>query len=66
MHSNSDAYFKVLSVQCTDGITVDEEYVHINLALFVFYTVLSLFGVLFATICLLFNLWFKDKKYVII
>ena len=56
-------YALVLSI-CTDGITVDEEYIHIDLPLFVFYTVLALLGVFFAAACLLFNLWCKDIKYV--
>ncbi|XP_065896368.1 gamma-aminobutyric acid type B receptor subunit 2-like, partial [Dysidea avara] len=49
---------------CAGGITVDEEYIHIDLPLFVFYTALALFGVFFAAACLLFNLWCKDIELV--
>jgi len=46
------------------GVTEDEEYIHIVLPLFVIYTVLSVLGIIFATVCLVFNLWFREKKYV--
>ena len=49
-----------------DGIAEDEEYIHIVLPLFVTYTVLSLLGTIFAIVCLVFNLWFREQKYVII
>ena len=47
-----------------DGIAEDEEYVYIVLPLFVIYTVLSVLGIIFATVCLVFNLWFREQKYV--
>ena len=50
----------------TDDIVDDEEHFYISLPLFVVYTMLSLLGVLFAIICLVFNLWFRKQKYVII
>ena len=49
---------------CLDGIAQDEEYFRIELSLFVIYTIFSIFGVIFAVICLLFNLWFRNQKYV--
>ena len=49
-----------------DDIVDDEEHFYISLPLFVVYTMLSLLGVLFAIICLVFNLWFREQKYVII
>ena len=49
-----------------DGIAEDEMYIYIVLPLFVIYTVLSLLGILFATVCLVFNLWFREQKYVYI
>ncbi|XP_065899536.1 gamma-aminobutyric acid type B receptor subunit 2-like [Dysidea avara] len=47
-----------------DGIAEDEEYIHIVLPLFVTYTVLSLLGTIFAIVCLVFNLWFREQKLV--
>jgi len=41
----------------------DEEYFHIALPLFVIYTIFSIFGVIFAIICLIFNMWFRNQKY---
>ena len=49
-----------------DDIVDDEEHFYISLPLFVVYTMLSLLGVLFSIICLVFNLWFRKQKYVII
>jgi len=46
------------------GIAEDENYIHIVLPLFVIYTVLSVLGIIFATVCLVFNLWFREQKYV--
>ena len=47
-----------------DGVAEDEEYIHIVLPLFVTYTVLSALGIIFATVCLIFNLWYRQQKYV--
>jgi len=47
-----------------DGVTEDEEYIYIALPLFVIYTTLSILGIIFATVCLVFNLWFREQKYV--
>jgi len=47
------------------GVAKDEEYFRIFVSLFVIYTILSIFGVGFAVICLIFNLWFRKQKYVI-
>jgi len=46
------------------GIAEDENYIQIVLPLFVIYTVLSILGIMFATVCLVFNLWFREQKYV--
>ena len=46
-----------------DGVANDEEYIRVYLSLFVIYTVLSIFGIIFAVICLIFNLWFRKQKY---
>ncbi|XP_065899591.1 gamma-aminobutyric acid type B receptor subunit 2-like [Dysidea avara] len=48
----------------TDDIVDDEEHFYISLPLFVVYTMLSLLGVLFSIICLVFNLWFRKQKLV--
>ena len=45
-----------------DGIPQDEEYLRIALPLFVMYTIFSFFGVSFAFVCLVFNLWFRNQK----
>ena len=47
-----------------DNIPVDETYDRIELGLFVSYTILSIIGIIFACICLWFNLWFRNQKYV--
>ena len=36
------------------------------LPLFVIYTIFSIIGIIFAVICLIFNLWFRNQKYVCI
>ncbi|XP_065899518.1 gamma-aminobutyric acid type B receptor subunit 2-like isoform X2 [Dysidea avara] len=46
------------------GAAEDEEYSRIYVSLFVIYTVLSIFGIIFAVICLVFNLWFRKQKLV--
>ncbi|XP_065899524.1 gamma-aminobutyric acid type B receptor subunit 2-like [Dysidea avara] len=46
------------------GVAEDEEYLHVFEALFAIYTVLSIFGIIFAVICLVFNLWFRKQKLV--
>ena len=45
-----------------DDIPEDETFNRISLPLFVSYTILSLFGVIFACVCLWFNLWFRNQK----
>ncbi|XP_065899522.1 gamma-aminobutyric acid type B receptor subunit 2-like isoform X2 [Dysidea avara] len=47
-----------------DGAVVDEEQVHISLAWFIVYTILSFLGICFAMVCLIFNLWFRNQKVV--
>ncbi|XP_065899540.1 gamma-aminobutyric acid type B receptor subunit 2-like isoform X3 [Dysidea avara] len=47
-----------------DGVAEDEEYIHIVLPLFITYTALSLLGIIFAIVCLVFNLWFREQKLV--
>ena len=52
-------------VCCILGTVVqDEEHIYITLGLFITYTILSIIGIIFATICLVFNLWFRNQKYV--
>ena len=46
----------------SDDIPVDERYVRISLELFVLYTIVSVIGVVFACVCLWFNLWYKNHK----
>ena len=45
-----------------DNIPVDETYDRIVLPLFVVYTILSVIGIIFACVCLWFNLWFREHK----
>ena len=45
-----------------DGIAQDEEYFRITLPLFVVYAICSVFGIIFATVCLIFNLWFRNHQ----
>ena len=49
-----------------DDIPEDETFNRISLPLFVSYTILSSFGVIFACVCLWFNLWFKNQKWVLL
>ena len=46
------------------GVPQDEQFVYINRALFIVYTILSCIGICLATICLIMNLIFKERKYV--
>ena len=48
-----------------DEIAQDEEHIHISLPLFSVYTVIANIGIIFAIICLVLNLWFREQKYVI-
>ena len=45
-----------------DDFPEDETFNRISLPLFVSYTILSSFGVIFACVCLWFNLWFRNQK----
>lgn len=51
---------------CLVGVPLDEEFVHISLGLFVIYTVLAFVGVVSAVACLVLNLYFKNKKCVLV
>lgn len=46
------------------GVPVDEQYDFINRGLFILYTILACAGIVFAVLCLIFNLIFKDRKWV--
>jgi len=48
----------------SDGIAQDEEHIYISLPLFAVYTTIAVIGIIFATICLIINLWFREQKYV--
>jgi len=43
-------------------VAEDEEYIRIALPWFVIYTILSIVGMFFAIVCLVFNLWFRNQK----
>ena len=45
-----------------DDVPVDETYDRIALPLFVVYTILSVIGIIFACVCLCFDLWFRKQK----
>lgn len=47
------------------GVPEDEIFVYIHVALFVLYTILACAGILFALICLVINIYFRDKKCVL-
>ena len=49
-----------------DEIPQDEEHVYISLPLLIIYTIIAVFGIVFATICLILNLWLRNHKYVAI
>ena len=49
-----------------DGAPQDEEPVYISLQLFVLYTIIAVIGIIFTVICLVFNLWFREQRYVIL
>ena len=49
-----------------DEIPQDEEHVYISLPLFIVYTIIAIFGIVFAIICLILNLWLRNQKYVTI
>ena len=54
-------------VCCVLGnVLQDEEHFYISLPLFIMYTSLSILGILFAIICLVFELSFRNQKYVYI
>ena len=50
---------------CIDGIPQDEEYTYISSPLFITYTIIATFGIIFATTCLICNLWLRNQKYVV-
>ena len=49
-----------------DKIPQDEEYNYISLQLFIAYAIIAIIGIIFAIICVIINLWLRDRKYVII
>jgi len=42
-------------------MAVDEEHTYIETPLFASYTVLSVIGIVFACVMLIFNLWFREQ-----
>ena len=46
-----------------DDVAQDEERIRITMPLFVIYTIFSIFGIIFAFACSVFNLWFRKQKY---
>ena len=48
-----------------DETAQDEEHVYISLPLFAVCTLIAIVGIIFAIICLVLNLWFREQKYVI-
>ena len=63
---NLNLYYRSLTecVAFLDNVPEDETFDRIALPLFVTYTILSVLGMIFACICLCFNLWFRNQKYV--
>ena len=47
------------------NVLQDEEHAYISVPLFTIYTILSISGIIFVAICLVFNLWFRNQKYVL-
>jgi len=43
------------------GMAVDEEDSYIDAPLFATYTVLSVIGIVFACVMLIFNLWYREQ-----
>lgn len=55
-----------LTIFCSAvGVPQDEQFVYINKALFIIYAILSCIGIVFAIVCLIMNLIFKERKYVV-
>ena len=50
------------NVLCPAAVPKDENFVVINFALFIVYTILSCIGIAFALACLFMNLLFKERK----
>ena len=57
--------YDILFVVLLDKIQQDEEPSRIVLPLFIIYALFAIFGIILAIICLVFNLWFSNQKYVI-
>ncbi|XP_065899544.1 gamma-aminobutyric acid type B receptor subunit 2-like isoform X2 [Dysidea avara] len=47
-----------------NGMAVDEEHTYIDTPLFATYTVLSVIGIVFSCVMLIFNLWYREQPYV--
>ena len=54
--------FLHMCIYIPEGVLEEVEEVFIHLALFGFYTILAALGIIFAIVCLIFNLVFKEKK----
>ena len=48
-----------------DGVTVNEEVLAVHVALTVVLTFLSCAGIIFSVVCLLFNFYFRNTKYLL-
>ena len=58
---NITNYYYVYTLQIPDGTPKSHTHETIHIALFVIYTALSVAGVVFAIVCLIFNLVFRKK-----
>lgn len=54
--------FLHMCIYIPEGVPEEVEEVFIHPALFGFYTILAALGIIFAIVCLIFNLVFKEKK----
>ena len=56
------SYQVILCVMLLDEIPQDEEHIYISLPLFIVYTIIAIFGIIFAVVCLVINLWLRNKR----
>ena len=59
---------QVMLLMCPspDGVPIDETLVYIHVALLVVYCILAGLGIIFAFVCLGINIYFREKKYVLL
>ena len=59
--NGEDNCISIMSTSVMAGMAVDEEHTYIDTPLFATYTVLSVIGIVFACVMLIFNLWYREQ-----